>query len=88
MNKLQTNGRTCSAATLDARSSSTLRDVARDALGNALAPILAAVAAFDVLYDRWDQRRQLRRLDDRLLRDIGLDRYDVEREIRKPFWVK
>lgn len=84
MNKLQTNGRTCAAATLDARSSSTLRDAA----GDALAPVLAAVSTLAAWHDRWDQRRQLRGLDARLLRDIGLDRTDAEREIRKPFWVE
>ncbi|MHB0775814.1 DUF1127 domain-containing protein [Halomonas sp. WWR20] len=31
-------------------------------------------------------RRQLSRLDDHMLRDIGLSRYDVVRESRKPFW--
>ncbi len=32
------------------------------------------------------QRRHLASLDDRLLRDIGLDRGRVERELAKPFW--
>ena len=32
------------------------------------------------------QRRHLARLDDRMLKDIGLNRADVEREIAKPFW--
>jgi len=32
------------------------------------------------------QRRELRELDDRLLRDIGLSRDDVELLARKPFW--
>ena len=31
-------------------------------------------------------RRHLAGLDDRILRDIGLSRADVEREYRKPFW--
>jgi uncharacterized protein YjiS (DUF1127 family) len=31
-------------------------------------------------------RRELAAMDDRLLRDIGLTRYDVELELRKPFW--
>ena len=31
-------------------------------------------------------RRQLARLDDHLLRDIGIDRATVESEILKPFW--
>ncbi len=37
-------------------------------------------------YGRARQRRQLRRLDDRLLRDIGIDRIAARRESEKPFW--
>lgn len=36
--------------------------------------------------DRARQRRRLERLDDRLLRDIGIDRVDALKEARKPFW--
>jgi len=32
------------------------------------------------------QRRALLKLDERMLRDIGLSRADVEREAEKPFW--
>lgn len=32
------------------------------------------------------QRRALARLDDRLLRDIGFTRTDVEAELRRPPW--
>lgn len=32
------------------------------------------------------QRRALGRLDDRLLKDIGLNRCDVDRELTKPLW--
>lgn len=31
-------------------------------------------------------RRELARLDDRMLRDIGIDPYEAEREAAKPFW--
>jgi len=34
------------------------------------------------------QRRHLASLDDSVLRDIGLTRRDVQREISKPFWHK
>ncbi len=37
-------------------------------------------------FRRARQRRDLARLPDHLLRDIGLGRGDVEVEINKPFW--
>jgi uncharacterized protein YjiS (DUF1127 family) len=36
--------------------------------------------------DRHFRRVDLAELDDFMLRDIGLDRRDVERECAKPFW--
>jgi uncharacterized protein YjiS (DUF1127 family) len=36
--------------------------------------------------DRLRQRRALDLLDDRLLKDVGLDRFRAEQEARKPFW--
>ena len=36
--------------------------------------------------ERAAQRRRLGELDDRMLRDIGLDRADITHEITKPFW--
>ena len=33
------------------------------------------------------QRRALRKLDDRLLADVGLTRADARRECAKPFWI-
>lgn len=47
----------------------------------------AAVIATPVMwYGRWKQRLDLSELDDYRLRDIGLDRRDVQREVSKPFW--
>ena len=36
--------------------------------------------------ERLRQRRALAKLSERDLKDIGLSRYDVEIELRKPFW--
>jgi uncharacterized protein YjiS (DUF1127 family) len=36
--------------------------------------------------ERARQRRQLGRLSDHMLKDIGLNRGDVEAEVAKPFW--
>jgi uncharacterized protein YjiS (DUF1127 family) len=38
--------------------------------------------------ERARQRRQLYALDDRMLKDIGITRVDVEREAGKHFWVR
>lgn len=35
---------------------------------------------------RLESRRALARLDDRMLRDIGLSCLDAQTESRKPFW--
>lgn len=45
-------------------------------------------AAMTVLtwQDRVRQRNQLELLDQRMLRDIGLTRVDIDLETRKPFW--
>jgi uncharacterized protein YjiS (DUF1127 family) len=45
--------------------------------------------AFDTLLtwrDRWEQRRRLLRLDDRMLRDIGMTRDQARALSRRPFW--
>ena len=35
---------------------------------------------------RYNERRKLLRMDDRILKDIGLSRADIDGEARKPFW--
>lgn len=60
---------------------------ARLAIGARAHTILASIAdAFSAWQERASQRRTLARLDDRLLRDMGLSRADVEHEVSKPFW--
>ena len=39
-----------------------------------------------VWQERIRQRRHLDSLDDRLLKDVGLSRADIAREVDKPFW--
>ena len=38
------------------------------------------------LYRRWRSRRELARMDSRLLRDAGIHALDARAEARKPFW--
>jgi uncharacterized protein YjiS (DUF1127 family) len=40
----------------------------------------------DAALERKRQRDALAQLDDRLLSDIGVSRYDADHEIAKPFW--
>jgi uncharacterized protein YjiS (DUF1127 family) len=48
------------------------------------------LAELRTLIEEWGRRargrRELAALSDRCLRDIGLTRYDANREARKPFW--
>jgi uncharacterized protein YjiS (DUF1127 family) len=46
----------------------------------------AAVRAVLFWMERSRQRRALAELDDRLLRDIGLTRYEARQECANPFW--
>ena len=59
------------------------RSRARASLGRAVA--LVADSLIGAL-ERARQRRALLRLDDRMLRDIGITQADVIREIEKPSW--
>jgi uncharacterized protein YjiS (DUF1127 family) len=49
----------------------------------------AATAVLTAVFDsrrRVAERRMLASLDDRMLKDLGLSRSDVQHEIRKRFW--
>ena len=48
--------------------------------------VLRGIEILSLAMDRARQRRALAGLDDRMLKDIGISRYDVEREIRKRPW--
>ena len=52
-----------------------------------ISPLVARTAArFADWQTRHAGRRRLIALDDRLLKDIGINRCDAEQEYRKPFW--
>ncbi len=59
------------------------------------APLRAATGLLGRAVDtvlRWQERtrgrKELQQLDDRLLKDIGLNRIDAMREADKPFWKR
>lgn len=58
--------------------------------GNPLSPLVDGVLRSGNILTTWHQRHsersQLAKLDDRLLADVGIDRADARREVRKPFW--
>lgn len=51
--------------------------------GTLLGRLIETLTTFQA---RAEQRRDLGRLDDRALKDIGITRADVELECNKPFW--
>jgi uncharacterized protein YjiS (DUF1127 family) len=53
------------------------------AFGTALQTSLLAVVVWQ---ERAQSRTRLERLDDAALKDMGIDRADVSREIEKPVW--
>jgi uncharacterized protein YjiS (DUF1127 family) len=59
----------------------------RRAIGRSLGRALNFVrATMQGWQQRSRERAELARLDDRMLRDIGVTRGDVWQEINKPFW--
>jgi uncharacterized protein YjiS (DUF1127 family) len=67
------------AAPATASAALLLRRVARRALAAGIERLL-------LWHELARQRRQLEMMDDRMLKDIGLTRADVESEAQKPFW--
>ena len=58
-----------------------------DAIESPVSRLMSRVtAALAEWQDRAQARRDLARLDERTLHDIGLNRMDAEFEARKPFW--
>ncbi|WP_170769722.1 DUF1127 domain-containing protein [Ruegeria lacuscaerulensis] len=54
-------------------------------------PLIASLAVrFAATVTKWERQRRSRvnlsKLDDRLLRDVGLTRDQANREIERPFW--
>ena len=47
---------------------------------------LSALKRLRIALATWRQRQTLARLDDHLLRDLGLSRRDVESEVNRPIW--
>jgi uncharacterized protein YjiS (DUF1127 family) len=57
--------------------------VLRGRFGNPLTRLYATVVAWQ---QRYELRRHLLAMDDRLLDDIGLNRTQARKEAAKPFW--
>jgi uncharacterized protein YjiS (DUF1127 family) len=79
---------TCDSIPLDA-----LKKTARPEPGSSFNPAKMLVSVithgFDKLLDwqeRYTERRRLAQTDDYMLKDMGLTRGDIAREIAKPFW--
>ncbi|KUJ81806.1 DUF1127 domain-containing protein [Ruegeria profundi] len=54
-------------------------------------PLIAALAVrFAAIVTRWERQRRTRinlsKLDDRLLKDVGLTRHEARKEYTRPFW--
>jgi len=61
---------------------------APDRLGLAAPIIVSVLDLLSTWFERARQRRHLHALDDRMLKDIGLTRADVEFEAQKHFWMR
>lgn len=52
----------------------------------ALVSLPLLIRRIDAWRETYRQRQALARLSDAVLKDIGITRYDAERESNKPFW--
>lgn len=52
----------------------------------ALSALVGGIERLLLWHELTRQRHQLNMMDDRMLKDIGLTRADVESETQKPFW--
>jgi uncharacterized protein YjiS (DUF1127 family) len=66
--------------------SSPINGLSRGFAGEVAAIVDRIIGAPFVWAERVAERRHLAELDDHLLRDIGLNRADVEEVATKPFW--
>jgi uncharacterized protein YjiS (DUF1127 family) len=63
-----------------------LQGLIRQGIARAPMALIKLLAQAIVRARRQRQRTCLARLDDRMLRDMGISRLEAERESRKPFW--
>lgn len=68
----------------------TYQNIATLTAHHPLPPVASAVFALAVTILKWEQRKQTRRalmrLDDHLLKDVGLTPHAAHLEYNKPFW--
>jgi len=49
-------------------------------------PVKRLLKTLDLWSKRAEERKQLATVDERLLKDMGITRYQADQEISKPFW--
>ncbi len=54
--------------------------------GQVVAQVARSIEILLLWQRRANERHALAELDDKILRDLGLSRSEVARELRKPFW--
>lgn len=55
-------------------------------LNTILGPVLRIASLLNVWEKRMVERQNLAEMDDRILRDMGIDRMSANQEAEKPFW--